>query len=95
MGLFNTLLYPEKIRGYQCNNIIKNSGWHITYLGGTDFITNKLQSFSETQACNSKNLNKSYLNSCISEGVLFFNDEKLTYIPIETNRSLPRYFLKK
>ena len=92
---YGLILIDSEIITYTSKTSTSFEGCIRGFNGTTSYEIKDQLSFSETQACNSKNLNKSYLNSCISEGVLFFNDEKLTYIPIETNRSLPRYFLKK
>jgi len=93
-GCFDNIRSCETIRHYKTNNIINSAGWHISYMGDSNFIINKLKSFSETQACTETNLNSDNINSYISEGKLFFNNEKLIKIPIETNISLPCYFLK-
>ena len=93
-NFFNHIKLPEQIRHYPCNNIIQNGGWHISYFGDPYFIVNKLKSFSETQDCNEKNLNINYLESCILNGTLHFNNESLIKVPQESNISLPYYFLK-
>ena len=91
---FNNIKFPEKLRHYPCRDIIQNAGWHISYFGDPNFIVNKIKSFSETEACNERNLNLNYLTSCISNGTLYFNNETLIKIPIESNTSLPCYFKK-
>ena len=86
---------PENIRHDRHNYKkfkINNTGWHISYYGDAHFIINKLESFSEQQDNTAKNKDISYLNQCISNGTLHFNNEKLVYIPITMNKELPSFF---
>ncbi len=90
---YNETNNPEIIR-HSFFEQIQNGGWHITYYGDTQFIINKLESFSEQQDNNNKNKDINYLNKCIEDGVLHFNNDKLIHIPITTNINLPKYFIK-
>jgi len=92
---YKTINIPEKIRHFGDCKLIPDAGWHITYYGDFSFIHNKLQSFSEQQDNNDVNKNPEFINSCIKNGTLHFNNEKLVYIDKTTNKNLPYYFLKK
>ena len=83
---YSTIDDPEKIRF--CPYIpIEMGGWHISYYGDYNFIVNKLESYSEQQTNTSIFKDESFLNNCISNGILYFNNEKLirnidkTYLP--------------
>lgn len=86
---------PDAIRNLDYNSIIVDGGWHISYYGDNNFIRKKLESFSEQQTNTLKNKNEDFLNECISNGKLFFNDEDLIKIPQENNKNLPKFFLLK
>lgn len=86
---------PDAIRNLDYNSIIVDGGWHISYYGDNNFIRKKLESFSEQQTNTLKNKNENFLNECISNGKLFFNDEDLIKIPQENNKNLPKFFLLK
>lgn len=86
---------PDSIRYVNPNSIIVDAGWHISYYGDDNFIIKKLESYSETQTNIPKFKDKNFLNECISNGKLFFNDENLIKIPIKNNKNLPKFFLNK
>lgn len=89
--------FPEDIRFSRINyssTIIRNGGWHISYYGDINFIINKLNSFSEQQENTLKNTDPIYLQECINNGILYFNNNKLTYIKLDNNNDLPSYYLK-
>lgn len=69
--------------------VINNGGWHLSYFGDIQFITNKIASYSH-QEYNTKNyLDKNTLESKIKNGVNLLNNSSLVYIPIEENKNLP------
>ena len=45
--------------------IIKNGGWHFSWLGNINFIKEKLKSFAHTELNNSFFNNDEFINSCI------------------------------
>ncbi len=85
---------PENVRMSMHNDVICNSGWHISYYGDTNFIINKLESFSEQQDNIPKYKNNDFLNHCIHNGTLFFNNEQLIKVTHENNKNLPKLLLK-
>lgn len=89
---YNTIKDPELIRN-SSGISLESAGWHISYYGDTHFIVNKLRSFSEQQANNSKNTETKYLQTCIDTGNLFFNDEQL--IKNVLFDDIPMYFKYK
>ena len=57
----NQGITPTKIRGLRTGQIIKNGGWHFSYLGNVDMIIKKLKSFSHQEFNNEKIVNKEFL----------------------------------
>ncbi len=91
---------PDKFRHpvLDTDIIIPNCGWHISYYGDTNFIKNKLKSYSETQTNTDRNNNNDYLINCINNGKLFFDinsQVQLHYVPLLTNNNLPKYYSQK
>jgi beta-1,4-mannosyl-glycoprotein beta-1,4-N-acetylglucosaminyltransferase len=86
---------PENIRCSPYDKLINNGGWHISYYGDSNFIINKLESFSEQQANNSRNKDINFLNECLINGLLFFNNEQLIKISKESNNNLPKELKNK
>lgn len=85
----------KNIRHFNRNcMIIKNGGWHLSYFGDSNFLINKIKSYSEQQTNNDKNINSNFINECIKSGKLYFNDEQLINIPIDDNKNLPYLFIK-
>ena len=98
----NMNLSFEQMRTHEWHNyvnIIPNGGWHLSYFGSTDFITNKIQNFSHQEYNNSDFLNKERIEKSISNNLnLIDNNRRLEYIPIVQNAFLPpKYdiYLKK
>jgi len=86
MYMQNTI--PETIR-HAKSIAIRDGGWHISYYGDTSFIVNKLQSYSETGDNTEQNRNSVYLEYCIQNGKLFFNNQMLKNVSHENNTNLP------
>ena len=78
-------------RGWEGNNILY-AGWHFSYFGGVNKISEKLTNFSH-QECNTDELNNvDHILECISKKISF-NDKntKLVHIPLEESREyLPK-----
>jgi beta-1,4-mannosyl-glycoprotein beta-1,4-N-acetylglucosaminyltransferase len=69
--------------------VVKNGGWHLSYFGDMQFITNKIASYSHQEYNNTTYLDKDALESKIKNGVNLLNNSNLVYIPIEENTNLP------
>lgn len=82
---------PERIRRYQYT-IIEHGGWHLSYFGGMPRIIDKLESFSEQQDNTLENKQK--LKQCMKDGILHFNEEKLTFVSRHSNTNLPRPLIR-
>ncbi len=54
-------------------HIIKNAGWHFSYLGGADNISLKIESFSHQELNTPEINNKSHLEKCIHLGIDYLN----------------------
>ncbi len=91
-------LHPnaDEIRQTRNGLIINNSGWHLSYYGNTDFIRNKLMSYSEQQDNTERNRDATHIQKCINEGRLFWIENgNLIHKPLLTNVDLPSYYLHK
>jgi beta-1,4-mannosyl-glycoprotein beta-1,4-N-acetylglucosaminyltransferase len=70
--------------------IIKNGGWHFSWLKSTDNIILKIKSYAHTEYNIPLFKNKKYISKCIKNHVSFFNvQEKLQRQNI--NASFPNY----
>jgi beta-1,4-mannosyl-glycoprotein beta-1,4-N-acetylglucosaminyltransferase len=90
---FKTFNQPSDMRICKQDDIILDSGWHISYMGDANFIKNKLESFAHCKDYNENAKSIAYLNECLKKGV--FNNEQLIYVPKETNTNLPKFYLEK
>lgn len=68
-----------------------SGGWHFSYCGDTDYIINKLRSFSHRGFDTPKYNDPEIIQKCIMEGkdLLFRNDEKFEIV--ENQTYLPKY----
>lgn len=102
--LFNNLNSPEEIRMSPNNYIIKNGGWHFSFLGGVEKISEKIGSFSH-QEFNTKEINnKIHIKFCIDNCLDIFDRpikfkvlKNLKILPagiIENKNKFNKYFKK-
>ncbi len=54
-------------------HILPKSGWHFSFLGGTDHIVKKIESFSHTEFNNPKYKDRSYIESAVRSGKSIFD----------------------
>jgi beta-1,4-mannosyl-glycoprotein beta-1,4-N-acetylglucosaminyltransferase len=83
----------QEIRLYPfCRTIPYHGGWHLSYFGGISRIYTKLEGFSEQQDNTIEN--KDNMQECIDNGILYFNKEKLIYVPLAMNLNLPNTIME-
>lgn len=64
--------------------IIKNGGWHFSYLGGLDAIIKKIESFAHTEYNKDEYKNPEYLKKTIEQGKdLFGRNYRYKFISID------------
>ena len=76
--------------------IIKNGGWHFTWLGDINFIKNKLNSFAHTELNILKVNNDDFINRCINEMKPIEQKQKLELKKLLLRKEfIPEYILNK
>ena len=75
--------------------IIKNAGWHFTWLGDINFIKSKLNSFAHTELNTLKVNNDDFINRCINEMKPIEQKQKLELKKLLLRKEfIPEYILK-
>ena len=75
--------------------IIKNGGWHFTWLGDINFIKSKLNSFAHTELNILKVNNDDFINRCINEMKPIEQKQKLELKKLLLRKEfIPEYILK-
>ncbi len=82
---------PERIRRLPPNVVIMCGGWHFSYFGSPEFISNKLKNFSHTEYSTSEYTDIDKIQERIKIGKPVTNEETL-HIPIEDNQYLPENY---
>ena len=74
--------------------VIKNGGWHFSWLGNTDFIKQKLESFSHTEMNTVFINNDDHIEQCIKNLKPLETNQKIDIkkLPIDSDY-LPKYIL--
>lgn len=99
---YNEYLLPSVNQGVTTTKIrclwsgvrpIKDAGWHFSYLGGTDAIVTKLESFAHQEFNKGNNLNKDVILRRIQEGRDPFGGSGRFYA-VELDNSFPKYVLE-
>jgi len=83
------------------HNIIEKSAWHLSYFGDSDFILNKLKSFSHCQDSRTKEITESsdphgLVAERLSKSMDLFVDRntQYTFVPLKDNTDLPLNYEK-
>ena len=74
-------------------NIIKNGGWHFSFLMSPETIKSKLSSFAHSEYNNSKYNNLSTIKNAIDKHIDLFN-RPITYEKVKFYQSFQEYILK-
>ncbi|MDO8534936.1 MAG: hypothetical protein Q7S17_09385 [Xanthobacteraceae bacterium] len=74
--------------------VVRDAGWHFTYLGGADAVRTKLLTFIDSEKVSDEMLDSQHLAACISAGLPMNRrrDTSLTYRPLD--QSFPHYLLE-
>jgi beta-1,4-mannosyl-glycoprotein beta-1,4-N-acetylglucosaminyltransferase len=89
---FRDFSCAEEIRhsGYK---IVKNGGWHFSWMGGVQRIRQKLAAYAHQERNLPRFAETERIEQAISEGRLFFNrDKRHEFVPLDD--SFPRYLLE-
>ena len=81
----------EQIRQNMSFQIIKNSGWHLSYFGDVNFIKNKIQNFSHQELNNDSFATEEKIKERMDNKVDNYGN-KIIDIKIEDNNNLPPYY---
>ena len=74
-------------------NIIKNGGWHFSFLMSPEKIKSKLSSYAHSEYNNSKYNNLSKIKNAIDQNIDLFN-RPIAYEKVDFDQSFPEYILK-
>ncbi len=82
---------PQNIRMLQAQIYYKRGGWHLSYFGNEEYISNKIQNFSHQEYNKMDYIDKKNINERIKNGEDLFNreNEELIKISITDNNNLP------
>ena len=84
------LTTPQSLRERDDYPVVKNAGWHFSYLGSTEKIITKLENFSHQEYNSEVYKNPAAITSQIKIGVDILNrPKKITYVAID--RTYPAY----
>jgi len=89
---YRDFVSAEEIRhsGYQ---LVENGGWHFTYMGGAERISQKLQSYAHYNEDERQHLEAKAIHELINRGgQLFAPGQQLQFVPLD--ETFPRYILE-
>lgn len=90
--------YPgaQNMRNTKANNgnVVTDSGWHFSYIGGADSIALKIESFSHAEFDNDVVKDRNRINKVIESGVdLFERHDKPRQVYVKLDESFPKHIL--
>ena len=84
---------PQIIR-FAKGKLIKNGGWHFSYLGGAENISQKIKSFAHQEYNSTEFTNIESIKEKVSAGKDIFNrGNKKRYASINIDKSFPEYLV--
>jgi beta-1,4-mannosyl-glycoprotein beta-1,4-N-acetylglucosaminyltransferase len=89
MVRFRDYSCAEEIRhsGYK---MVKDAGWHFTYMGGGERIADKLKAFSHQEYNTAEHTDAQRIDERINRGELLFGkNEQITFVPVD--KTFPEY----
>ena len=84
---------PSKVRNCTKNLPIRNAGWHFSYLGGTEAVRNKIQSFSHQEYNREPYCNPNWIQQCLQTGKDVFGRSS-RYFGVKIDSTFPDYIVK-
>lgn len=86
---------PTKIRIIKNLPVIKDGGWHFSYLGGIEKIKYKIKSFSHQEFNTEIFLNDDTIELKLRKGLDLYDRKENRYIPVSiNNKRFPEYIVK-
>jgi len=84
---------PQEVRNSVANTMIKNGGWHFSYLASPENISWKMKSITHKEFDKPELTNPTLIKERIEKGEsIFGGKDKITYIKIDN--SFPKYILE-
>lgn len=74
---------------YSPVTIVKDAGWHFTYLGGTEKIIAKLESFAHQEYNTEHYKDPEFIMKAINEGHYLFDNEPIVLRPVPIDAAFP------
>jgi hypothetical protein len=87
----NTFGYGEKLALVE---LVEHAGWHFTYMGDTEFIRNKIRSFSHAELNTTNVLNQIDVDAMIAKGVGFNPLDPRPFVPVALDSYMPEHILE-
>jgi beta-1,4-mannosyl-glycoprotein beta-1,4-N-acetylglucosaminyltransferase len=87
------LLKHRLKRFFGIDIIIKNSGWHFSYMGDVEFIQSKIHSFCHSEFDNNSFTNIENIQRAISNGEDVFRREGMKFEFVKFDNSFPQYLI--
>ena len=83
---------PQLVRVLKPDRVVRNAGWHFSFMGGMDMIMRKLASFAHTEYSGGKFADPNHISRVIENGGdLFENCDRYYAVPAE--KCLPPFVL--
>ena len=86
-------LSPTDVRFARMSYIIKNAGWHFSYMGGVERIMEKLREFAHQEFNNDYYVNKERIEECLKNNTDILA-RKHFYKKVELDETFPKYLLE-
>lgn len=84
---------PNTIRYEHTPSVIKDGGWHFSYLGGVDSIIEKIESAAHTEFNNDSFKDKEKIKNCLRTGDDILNRAGVSFHRIPMDNSFPKYLV--
>jgi beta-1,4-mannosyl-glycoprotein beta-1,4-N-acetylglucosaminyltransferase len=84
---------PQNVRQLRRSKLIRNGGWHFSYMGGGEAINYKIQSFSHQEVNTDEYLNS--IDEKMQSGKDLYDRDGMQFLPVPVdNRYMPEYLVQ-
>lgn len=92
IGSCNRVPSATVIRFLKSERLLKNSGWHFSYLGGVEAVRRKISAIAHTEYCNEHTLSSEFIKARMRNGEDVFKRGD-RFFAVELDHDFPQYIV--
>ena len=78
-----------RVRNESVDAVVENGGWHLSYFGDAQFVSNKMKNFAHMEYSDDQFANVDHISRHMENCASHIGNTTLTRIPVAENKNLP------